>query len=163
MSIYLTINGIKGDVTTQGFQGSIQLHTVQEGMKRFISPMKSGKGTGREASGVAYRELRLLKSVDNSSVPLFTQAHKQQALPNAKITFARTGGTESPQPYLEYELSNVLISGIHTITPPNDSRPLEYLTLNFTKIQKRYTPTDNSHAVSGPSVACYDIAAAKLT
>lgn len=163
MSMYLTINNINGDVTTQGFQNSILLHSVQEGMKRFISPMKSGKGTGRETSGITYQELKVLKSVDNTSVSLYTQAHKQPVIPSAKITFVRTGGTGNPQPYLEYDLSNVLISGIYTITPPNDACPLEYLTLNFTKMQKRYTPTDSSHTVNGPAATSYDIAAAKLS
>jgi type VI secretion system secreted protein Hcp len=72
----------------------------------------------------------------------------------AKIHFVTSGNPGHT--YLEYTLSNVLISN-YKVASAGD-RPAEEITLDFTKMEMKYTAYDSNHAAESPLIASYDIA-----
>jgi len=154
MSIYMQINEIKGNVTTEGFANTIEIISLSESIERYVSPMLAGRNTDRQAGSIAYQAIEIIKVVDQSSMALYSALHKSDTLATVKITFTRTHLNEIT-PFLEYTLSEVLITGIHTITTYN--KLIETILLNFTKIQKRFIPATPQNTSSSPVVAGYDI------
>ncbi len=57
-----------------------------------------------------------------------------------------------PDIYVEYKLYNTLVAGLQRSAPAGD-RPTETLTLNFTKMDVKYTPfgQDNHPELADPS------------
>jgi len=97
MSTYMKIDGINGGVSAAGFTNAIQLSSIDESVKRFVSPMVAGRGSDRESSGVTYQEMEIAKPVDEASVKLYSHAHKQDAISEVKIAVTRTG-SDNPEP-----------------------------------------------------------------
>jgi type VI secretion system secreted protein Hcp len=64
-------------------------------------------------------------------------------------------------PYLTLTLTNNMISG-YSISSGGD-RPMESLTLNFTKIEYKNIPRDIAHAEQGQKIYTYDAATGEVS
>lgn len=157
MSIYMKINGIEGGITATGYEDAIKIIRLEEGVGSHSTPLIPGHSKTRSVSHPQHREILLTKKVDNSSIKLYESLHKAQAFPEVTIDFLRSGSS-NPQPYMQYTLNNVLITGFRTLTTSDSDRPIEILRLNYTKIQKRYTPTNPDLTAGSPSATLYDLA-----
>jgi type VI secretion system secreted protein Hcp len=73
----------------------------------------------------------------------------------AKIHMAQTSST-GIETYMEYTLTNTLISGYNVMS--NGDRPVEAISLNFTKVEMKYTTWNEQHQPEGSVPAGYDIA-----
>ena len=130
--IYMNWNSqsIPGDVTDVGFAGDILLNSVSWGLgKGVTSAMGSAAGGSRQNS---VSSLTITKTLDKSTPKLLDQALGGTPTPEVDILFS-SGGT---QPYLQYTLKNVLISG-YSVSSGGD-RPTESMTLDFTQVQISY-------------------------
>ncbi|MCG8426953.1 MAG: type VI secretion system tube protein Hcp, partial [Chromatiales bacterium] len=58
--------------------------------------------------------------------------------------------------YMEYTLTNTLISGYNVMS--NGDRPVEAISLNFTRVEMKYTPWNEQHQPEGAVPAGYDVA-----
>ncbi|MFI5377975.1 MAG: type VI secretion system tube protein Hcp [Tepidisphaerales bacterium] len=131
--IYMNFNGIPGDVTANGHTGEIQLQSFQWGVGRGIgSP--TGSSADRESSAPSVSEIVVTKTTDRAT-PMLLQAILTGTPEDVKIDFV-TSSRGKLSTYLEYDLSNVLISS-YSVSSGGD-RPMESLSLNFTKIQVKY-------------------------
>lgn len=157
MSIYMKINGIEGGITATGYEDAIKIISLEEGVNTHSTALIPGHSQTRSVSHPQHREFFLTKKVDNASIKLYDIMHKAQAFPEVTIDFVRSGSS-NPEPYLQYTLDNVLVTGIRTLTTGENERPLEILHLNYTKIQKRYTPTNPDLTAGSPSATLYDLA-----
>ncbi len=127
--IYMKYGDIKGDVTTPGFEGDIQLNSFQWGLGRGISsPMPTG---GRETSSPSVSDIVVTKDYDVSSVPLIQEAFAGGPT-DVEIDFVTALSQAKPQIYLKLDLSATLISGYSMSS--GGGLPSESLSLNFTKI-----------------------------
>lgn len=61
---------------------------------------------------------------------------------------------------MEYVLSDCMISGYRVNS--DGERPVEEITLSFTKIEQKYTPYDDDHKASSPISNGYDVAKASM-
>jgi type VI secretion system secreted protein Hcp len=133
----------------------INCEPLQWGVDRVIhTPM--GSSQEREASAPSISEVTISKLMDVASAKLFQEAcvGKSKAV---KIDLVKTG--EKLENYLEYTLTDCLISG-YSVSSGGD-KPSESLSLNFTKIEMKYTPYDNKHQPQSPIPAGYDISLGK--
>jgi type VI secretion system secreted protein Hcp len=155
MAIYLKIDGIDGDVTAEGHEKWINCESLSLGVARAIHT-PTGSSQERESSAPSISEIVLTKVMDVSSAKLFQEAcvGKSKAV---KIDLVKTG--DKLENYLEYTLTNCLISG-YSVSSGGD-KPSESLSLNFTKIEMKYTPYDNEHNPQSPMPAGYDISLGK--
>lgn len=161
MAIYLKFKdgSIKGNVTAEGHNdGWIELHSFQFGVGRGIgSPV--GKASNREASEPSVSEVTVTKTTDETSPLLFQEAVIGKSK-DVIIHFVRTSA-DKLETYLEYTLTNTLVSGF-SLSSGGDA-PSESVSLNFTKVEVKYTPFDDKHAAGTPVPAGYDMATAKKT
>lgn len=157
MPIYMQIDGINGNVTTAGHEKWIQLESMQFGVGRGITSAGIGQETNREASTVSISEIQITKIMDETSPSLFIEACIGKGK-TVKIHFMRTG--DQVQSFMEYTLNKVLISS-YSMETSGEGHPNESLSLNFDKIEMKYTPYDDQNQPKSPVPAGYDLVAAK--
>lgn len=138
--IFMKFGTLSGEVTTKGYTGDIELSSFQWGVSRTISSPAAGSGA-RDSSTPSVSEITITKMMDKTSPTLLQDLLQGQATSEVDIFFvnfaaapgkALQGGT-----YAEYVLSNVLISSDSVSS--SGERPTESLTLNFTKVQFKYS------------------------
>jgi type VI secretion system secreted protein Hcp len=124
---------IKGDVTVPGFIGAIELQSAQIAPHRSVS-QTTGRQGSREASAPNISEIIVTKNQDSASSSLFRASLMGEGK-KVKIDFCKTDNNV-PVPYMTIELENTLISNYSISGSGGDSqsRPMESLSLNFTKI-----------------------------
>ena len=155
MAIYLKVDGLEGSVTAEGHEGWTECHSLQLNVSRVITT-STGSSQERESSPPSVSEFTVTKLMDKSSPALFTEVCVGGSR-LVKIDLVQTG--EQLQTYMSYELTNSLISGysVHT----DGERPTESVSINFTKIEMKYTPYDDQHNAGSPIPAGYDISLGK--
>jgi type VI secretion system secreted protein Hcp len=157
MPIYLDYEGIKGDVTEGGHKGWIEVHSLSWGVSRMIDT-RAGSAAGREQASPNIGEISVSKETDSSSVHLFMEGTVGTAK-KATIHFVKTG-TGGQDTFLTFELTNTLVSG-YSLSGGGEGRPSESVSINFTKVEMKYTPYDDKHKAGSPIPAGYDITTAK--
>jgi type VI secretion system secreted protein Hcp len=159
MAIYLQFEGIDGNVTATGHEKWIQLGSVNFGLGRRIAGTSPGKQSNREASTPAFGEVNVSKDVDECSPLLFSEACVGKAK-KVTIHFCETGASQL-EPFLEYVLSDVLISSYSVRSGTSGSHPNETLSFNYNKIEVKYIPFKGTHDAGSPVPAGYDLSTGK--
>lgn len=158
MAIYLQITGIEGDVTAKNHQNWIAINSVDFAIKRLLST-DPGRISDREGSRPTLSEITINKRMDKSSPHLFSESCVGKAKSEVKIHICQTSANLSP--YAEITLNNVIISSYRFATNTDDTAhkpyPEEIITLNYDKIEIRYTPYDEQNQAQSPIPAGYDL------
>jgi len=158
MAIYLEFDGIKGNVTADGYKDHIAILSAQFGVGRGIT-MEAGNMANRESSRPTISEVTLTKTADNSVSAFFKEAVTGSAGKKAVIKFVRTG-SDKVQQFMEYSLENCLVSG-YNIVAEADSEPMETITLSFSKVMINYNDHDATNKSASPQRVGYDLETAK--
>jgi type VI secretion system secreted protein Hcp len=156
MAIYMKYSSptIEGGVTTTGFAKQIELSSFQFGIGRGVgSP--TGKSSNREATTPSVSEITVTKTMDEATGKLIQEAYKGDGKATAVISFVRTDANGG-KAYLEYTLTNVMISG-YSVSSGGDM-PSESVSLNFTKIETKIIPADIGNEAAEPFPVTYDLA-----
>jgi type VI secretion system secreted protein Hcp len=122
MSIYLEYDGIKGNVTADGYTDHIAVLSVQFGVGRGIS-MEAGNLSNRESTRPSLSEITLSKAADNSVTAIFKEAVTGSAGKKVVIKFVRTGA-DKVQEYMSYTLEDCIVSG-YSISAESEGEPME--------------------------------------
>jgi type VI secretion system secreted protein Hcp len=134
MPIYLNLDQIQGDVTTQGFEGQIELASFSHGLSLPLSTTDGRlDATGRPSVG----EINVTKATDRASVRLIEAALMAKVLGKAQITFTRTE-RDIFVAYLVVALTNARIFSVATSS--GGDRPMEQLSLVCEQISWTYEP-----------------------
>lgn len=144
MPIYMKMEGITGSGTGK-HQGWIELDSVQLNPSR-AHASATGPGANREASAPSVSEIVVTKSTDVASSALFRESVSGTGK-KVVIHFVKDD-SKGQVPYLALELENTMISS-YTISGhggASSARPMESLSLNFTKITYSSTPVAASTA-----------------
>lgn len=159
MPIYMKYDGIDGSVTQKGHEKWIELNSCQFGASRGMTTLV-GRASDREASEPSISEVVVTKPNDDASAKLFGEAVAGVDGKKVKIEFVSTGSPGVK--YLEVQLENTLVSSYSMSGSSGDSRPMESLSLNFTKISIAHYKMDQKGAVTGsPIIGGYDVAGAQ--
>jgi type VI secretion system secreted protein Hcp len=159
MAGYLQYGAIKKGESLEaghpGDMGWIEVESVRFGTGRAVTSAV-GSSSKREATAPNVSEVTLTKWMDGTSPLLFQEALIGKAV-KAKIDLVETG-EKRLNTFLEVTLTNAMIS---TYSAASDGdRPRESITLNFTKIEYKYTPHDDKHTVGTPVPVTYDLTSA---
>ncbi len=159
MPIYMKYEAIKkGESQAKGHEGDkgwIEVQSVQFGASRNIqTPV--GQSSKREASAPSISEITITKVQDSTSPLLFQEAVAGKGS-KVNIDFCQTqeGKLET---YLELTLTNTMVSGYSVSSAGENHRPVESISLNFTKIEYKTTPFDDKHVAGTPTSTSYDLA-----
>jgi len=160
MAIYMNYDGIKGDVTEDGHTDWIELSSLQFGVGRAIGGTASGAAKGREASLCNVSEITVTKPSDSSSQDLMREA-MIGAVPGktVKFEFVTTGAGDKADTYTKFTLDECMISG-YSISSGGD-RPMESLSLNFTKIEYQMMQGKTGGELDSPKTGYFDLRTAK--
>ncbi|WP_347330413.1 Hcp family type VI secretion system effector [Marinimicrobium locisalis] len=158
MAIYLEYEGIKGNVTAEGYKDHIAVQSLSFGVGRGIS-MEPGNLSNREATRPTVSEVTLTKVADNSATALFKEAVTGSAGKKVTIKFVQTGADKVTE-YMDYVLEDVLVSG-YQISGSGDGDPVETISLSFSKVMVNYNDFDKSNKSSSPQRVGYDLTTAK--
>lgn len=151
----MNFDGIPGDTTAKGFEKWIHIESFQFGVGRAIGTAV-GKGVVREGSQPSVSEITVTKLLDTSTPKLIKAATVDRKGVKVKIAFVTSDS--DPATYLEYDLTDTLISGYSTSS--GGDRPTETLSLNFTEFQISYTPTGEDNSSAAPGRFGYDLSKA---
>lgn len=156
MPIYMNVEGIPGDVTAEGHEKWIEVSSFQIGVGRHIG-VPTGRHAEREASAPSISEIVVTKTSDTASAKLFQQALWGEGV-KVKIDFCKTD-KDKLEVYDTYELEDVLLSNFSVSSA--GERPMETLSLNFTKIIFTHTQMGDVNETGSPEKVGYDLAKAK--
>lgn len=159
MAIYLQFEGVKGNVTAEGYKDHISVDSLSFNGRRHVS-METGNLTNREVSRPALNAVTLSKKADTSVAALFKEFVGGSAGKKVVIKFVQTG-TDKVREFMSYTLENCLISG-YSVTAGSDGHPSENLQLSFSKIFVNFSDTDAANKTGSPQRVGYDLAAAKV-
>jgi len=160
MPIYMKYDGIDGAVTAAGHEKWIEIESCQLGVHRNITS-PTGRGANREAAVPAVSEIVVTKHQDCASSNLFRASLWGEGK-KVKIDFCKTD-KDKFEPYLQLELENAMVSSFTSSGHGGDSnsRPMESLSVNFTKITFNTIAMAADNKTSKPDRAMWDLAAGK--
>ncbi len=156
MAVYLKYEGIDGEATHEKHTKWIEVQSLQFGVGRGIST-PTGGATNRESSQPSVSEVVITKMLDNSSTALFAESVTGTVGKKVEIHLVNTG--DPGDTYVEYTLTDSLISG-YSVSSGGD-RPSESISINFTKIEFKFTAFDAKNKTASPMVVGYNMATGK--
>jgi type VI secretion system secreted protein Hcp len=126
--VYMSLDEIQGESTTENYENWIELTGVEFGGSQTIG---SGTGGAGNTGKTTLNDFVVKKSYDSSSKPLFQSLLNGRHIEKGKIVFVTRG--ESPTPILTIELTEVMVADY------NFDNAFETIALNFAKIETTYT------------------------
>ncbi len=154
MAIYLDYEGIKGNVTADGYNGHIEVISIDFNVTRNVS-MEPGSLSNREVSHPRLSQVRIIKAADSSCSALFKESVSGSASKKAIIKYVHTG-SDKVEEFLEHTLENCIISG-YSFSANAEGQPQ----LSFSKILINYKDHDAANKTGSPQRVGYDLVMAK--
>ena len=158
MSIFIKINGIKGNVTAKGHEGSIAAHSMHHTFEQDIS-MPVGRPQDRMRAKPQFSKVMITKSMDNSTNALLSKAYAGKVIPEVECNIVSTGDNLAVT--AKYLFKNVLIANYETAASAS-GEPIETLGLHFTKMETTYLGRQSNNTPSSSQVTGYDLEKADL-
>lgn len=159
MAIYMKYGSINGPITTEGYSKWIELESFSFGVGRAIATAQRTEAA-REASEPTLSEIVVTKATDVASPKLFVEGVASDLKNKVQIVFTTTK-TKTITEFLSYELTDVGLAS-YSIGAGAEGIPNESLTLNYTKLQMKFTSM--GAGVSGsPETVGYDLTQMKTT
>ena len=157
MALFLKYGSVEGDVETSGYEKWIDINSFQWGVGRGIaSPV--GSSADREASAPSVSEITISKNMDKATNKLLEESLGGEMNTEVQIAYATTG-KDTVKEFIRYILTNTAVSG-YSVSSGGD-RPSESLSLNFTKIEIKYTSLAVDES-GNPASTNYNLATQKL-
>jgi type VI secretion system secreted protein Hcp len=160
MGMYMKFGDVIGDATQEGFEKWINITSFQWGpaVERKIKT-ETGKGRDREHAQPHLANIKVTKEVDFASGPLYKSLVVVPEAKKCKIAFVRTGPGGDSDKYLEYTLTDTLLSSLE-ITGDGD-RAHETWQLDFTELEIEVKQLTEANEAQGPYRFSYNLAKGK--
>ena len=167
--MYLYVPGIEGNITVKGHEKWIQIQSLDFAASRSLNT-QPGNASNREGSRPTLSEMVITKVMDSTSPLLFKESVVGTAKSAIKIEL--TTAVDNLSTYMQYTLSNAIISGYKVSQHPSHEKeqegehnkktqyPIEEISINFDKLEKRFTAYDANNQPQSPISTGYDLAQA---
>jgi type VI secretion system secreted protein Hcp len=150
--IFLEYDGVTGPPSTN-HANHARLTSVAFSVKR---PVTFTPGEGRAVAPTSVGEIRITKVFDKYSTPLIHESLSGGGTHNAIIYFMNVNAAGAAFEYLEFDLTDVLVSSYSMSS--GGGVPTEAMTLNFTKFVVK------AHVAGSPAQALtYDISLGRVS
>jgi type VI secretion system secreted protein Hcp len=128
----MKLGDIKGESTDTDHKDWIIIESMSQPIHR----------AGGTSSQPIFPDMTVAKSLDKSTPKLMEAVAKGRHFPDATIEFTRTLDNGQQQPYLQYKLSDVLVSSYqhsaNSEPPAGSPPPTDSFSLNFEEIKITY-------------------------
>ena len=154
--VFLKIDGIDGESNDSKHKNEIEVLSFSWGVTQAITGTVSSSGTftGQRCD---MAPLTIVKQFDKASPKAAQACAAGDHLKSAILTLNRAGGDK--QPYMEYKLSDVLISSVSVggASQGEGGVPSEEWSLHYAKIEMKYTQIGLDGKPGGNVAAGWDL------
>jgi type VI secretion system secreted protein Hcp len=133
---YLQIEGVPGESTASGYEEQIEIISYSHEVSQPTAAAASTAG-GATTGRCEHGDFSVTKEIDKASPILAQKCSEGSHISEIVLTLCRAGG-ESSVPFMEYKLSNVVVSRVS----PGGNKvdlPLEEIDFNYGRIEWVYT------------------------
>lgn len=155
VGIYVKLDGIKGEATAKGYEGTIAASSIHMDLKNIGGTTATGGATAGKAQ---FGDFVITKPVDSASPQLFMNCATGKLIRTAVISLLAPG--DQPVEFLKYTLSDVLISSVSVSA--SGEAPTEQVTLAYSRIEIEYKPIGPDGKPGAPVKSGYDIKSGKV-
>jgi len=138
--MFLKIKTIDGESTDDKHKDWIEIESFSWGLMQKTSGSGSSGGAG-SAERADHYDFTVMKKMDKATPQLAIALLKGEHIPGVIVALHRATGEK--QKYMEYKMSDVMISSYQETGSGGDSLPIESLSFNYAKIECIYTCTDH--------------------
>ena len=156
MTNYIKIEDIPGNATAQGHSDWIEIEQYHFSGRRSVNTY-TGCGSDRATGKAVIGDIHITKKIDKSSPLLFQHFVKGKNIDEIILDCCQSG--DMSDPYQQLILSNVMIASYNQ----DSKEQKEYLSLDFTKIETKYTSLNEEHSSAAPICAGFNIATAEVS
>jgi type VI secretion system secreted protein Hcp len=146
---FVQISGIEGESTDEKHPGWIEVITFDTGIRQQASSTASSAGGG-SSERADFTALTFSKLVDKASPKLALACAAGTHIDTIVLEIYRAGGEKLK--YMEYKLSNCLITSVVTAADPGEF-PAEIISVDFGKILWTYTQQRRSGGTAAGQIA----------
>jgi type VI secretion system secreted protein Hcp len=147
VDMFLKLEGINGESEDSRHAKEIDIIGWNWGMTNTgTAHLGGGAGTGK----ANFQDLSVTKFVDLASTPLLLSCAMGKHINTATLTIRKAGG-ENPLEYLIITMDEVMVSAIQHGGSSGDERTTEVVTLNFERIDVKYTEQSKTGGSGGAS------------
>ena len=156
MAIYLQAPGLRGNVTTKGYQQWVALNDVEfPGIYRKVT-ISSGRSHDRHISQAEFGDITMSKDMDSSSCQWFDAAHSATPFASVDIHYVTTGDPNFT--FAKLRLTDALVTYYADSMSTHGSMPLETIRLSYKTIERTFIPRGASNAPESQQVTGFDLA-----
>lgn len=150
----LQLEGIKGESRDAKFPDQIEVESWSFGLSQTGSFGYGGSGGG--SGKVQFEDLNFVTKMSCASPRMQTACVSGEHIPKAILTCRKAGG--AGMVFYTVTLTDVIISG-YTVKAQDEAArlPLDYVTLNFAKIEVAYAQQGGSGGVGAAVKAGWDL------
>jgi type VI secretion system secreted protein Hcp len=156
VDMFIKIGDVEGEAQDDAHKKEIDVLSWSWGLAQSgNAQVGSGAGAGK----VSIQDLSFTKYVDSASPYLMLACCNGKHYDEALLTIRKAG--EDPLEYLTIKLTEVLVSSVSTGGSGGQDRLTENVSLNFSKVDVKYTPQNDDGSKASPIPMAWDIAANK--
>jgi type VI secretion system secreted protein Hcp len=146
---FVKIDGIDGESSDDKHPRWMEIITLDTGLDQKKSSTASSAG-GAGAGRADFKPFSFSKLVDTATPALALACADGTHIDTIVIELCRAGGGKLK--FMEYKLSNCLITGVYTAGGPGEL-PAEIISLSYGKVEWRYTKQNRSGGGAAGQVA----------
>lgn len=138
---YLKIENIDGESTEEKHKDWIEILSYSQGVSQpgtALGGGGGGGGGGGRAERPVFTDFSVGKKLDKATPKLMLACASGQHLSSATLELTRGSG-ERQQVFMQYKMSDIIISKVEDSGQSGDDLPTESLSLNFAKIEWKYS------------------------
>lgn len=148
--MFLKLDGIEGESVDARHPKEIEVLSFSQGVS--TPPPLPGGGGGR----ASFSDLSITKLVDKSTPTLYLKCAQGAQIKEAVLVLRLSGG--SSLEFYKIKLTDVLITSVQTSgSSGGDNRPVESISLNFSKIEWTYVPQKADGSGDTPVVTTWNL------
>ncbi|CAN5127070.1 N/A [soil metagenome] len=140
MAIYMKLGNVPGTATSKDYPQWIVLHSIHWGLHVAVKTTVGAGGSRLSAGKITPSDVSIVKEFDVASLNLMKLAFAGKNVPLCVIAVTQEA-TDVGQTYLQYTLHDVIISSFQ-VSATDTGKPIDNITLNFSKIEAKASPTD---------------------
>jgi len=144
---FLKLDGIDGEVAAKGYEKWIEVFSFSWGASQ-VGTNATGGGGG--AGKVSMQDIHFTSSQSKASPLMFLKCCTGEHIKEGTLSLRKAGGEANASEFLKIKLEDVFVSSFSAAgAEQGDDRPMEEVSLNFSKIEMQYTAPDGTTVEMG--------------
>jgi len=144
-NMFLNLQGFEGESEDANHQNWIEIHSFSHGVSMASGGARSTGGAATGHDRADHQDVVISKVMDATSPKLAVACALGKHFDKATIDFCRSvGDGKAAVKYMEYKLTDVVISSCSIGAGGGGDLPQESVTLNYGKIEWTYTKMDHA-------------------